>query len=85
MTMQLPPPGGAPPPPAGTLQTTESVATPPAKSVIHPTPGEVITSALSEPGLPQPTKGGPMNQENEEMRPEYDIRGGVRGKYLSPK
>ena len=23
-----------------------------------------------------------MNQENEEMRPEYDIRGGVRGKYF---
>ena len=23
-----------------------------------------------------------MNPENEEMRPEYDIRGGVRGKYF---
>jgi hypothetical protein len=23
-----------------------------------------------------------MSQENEEMRPEYDIRGGVRGKYF---
>ena len=23
-----------------------------------------------------------MNQENDEMRPEYDIRGGVRGKYF---
>jgi hypothetical protein len=23
-----------------------------------------------------------MSQENEEMRPEYDIRGGTRGKYF---
>jgi hypothetical protein len=23
-----------------------------------------------------------MSQENEEMRPEYDLRGGVRGKYF---
>ena len=24
-----------------------------------------------------------MSQENRDMRPEYDIRGGVRGKYLA--
>lgn len=26
-----------------------------------------------------------MSPENEEMRPEYDIRGGVRGKYFRGK
>src|SRR5262245_60900311 len=33
--------------------------------------------------MQRPMSGGPMNQESEQdMRAEYDIRGGVRGKYF---
>src|SRR2546427_8243820 len=41
-------------------------------------------SASSGRERPHPERGGPMSQESNEpkMRPEYDIRGGVRGKYF---